>query len=86
MMLNRQNDAVGITKGYKKDNLRFLYPDDYHQFFSVVPNMKHAFELEFLFQTGMRIGEAQTVKIEDIDFTRLLISDRTSSSSFTLFH
>lgn len=68
MEIKRQIDVIGLSKGYEKDNLRFLFPSEYFDFFAVIPNPDHAFWFKFLFQTGMRIGEARMIKVEDIDF------------------
>ncbi len=82
-----QRDIRGLCKDHQRDNLRFLYPDDYFALFSVVPNPKHQFNLKFLFGTGVRIGEAQEIRVRDINFDRrqitILKSKRTRKGKTT---
>lgn len=83
MEIKRQKDVIGLSKGYEKDNLRFLFPSEYFDFFAVIPNPDHAFCFKFLFQTGMRIGEARVIKVEDIDFDhRQFIVKRSEKQTY----
>jgi len=60
----------------ERNNLRILRPDEYRRFFSVIPNDDHLFNLKFLFLTGMRISEAQSILVKDINLEHRIITVR----------
>jgi integrase/recombinase XerD len=50
-----------------------LDPEEITEFFDYVPSMKYRAALMLCYGAGLRLGEAVTVKVEDIDSKRMLI-------------
>jgi len=57
----------------KRNKLRYLYPNEWTLYSNAILNTKHFFWCEFLLKTGMRINEARTTTIKDINFDRKFI-------------
>jgi integrase len=56
----------------KRDKLRFFYPSEWYRFHSCLEGNKKFF-YEFLINTGMRYGEAESIRVKDIDLERKTI-------------
>src|SRR5215468_8910299 len=53
--------------------LRFLYPEEVRQFLSCVQSIKHRTILTICYAAGLRISEAISLKVADIDSKRMVI-------------
>lgn len=73
----RLNPAINIVLPKKQTR----YPDvlskeEVKRLFSVLSNIKHRFLLKLIYSAGLRVSEAVTLKITDLDFDRRMIHIR----------
>lgn len=60
----------------KRNNLRFFYPNEWFRFISEVVNPKHSFWFKLLINTGLRINEARTLLVSDVNLERRYMTIR----------
>lgn len=58
----------------KRNTLRFFYPEEWWKFTGVITNLYHLFIFEFLLNTGLRIQEARTLRIKNINLERKFLT------------
>jgi len=65
----------------KRNTLRFFYPNEWFMFRSQVTNRKHRFLFELLLNTGLRINEARTLLVSDINLERKYLTIRNGKGN-----
>ena len=58
----------------KRNTLRFFYPQEWYNFLNGITNLVHRFIFLFLLHTGMRIAEAKSIKVKNINLDRQYIT------------
>lgn len=60
----------------KRNTLRFFYPNEWYRFIAEVTNPNHWFWFRLLLQTGLRINEARTLLVSDVNLERRYLTIR----------
>jgi integrase/recombinase XerD len=73
-VLKREWDPIAIPRMRREKKLPVvLSKEEVQQLFSVIRNDKHLAIMTLIYSAGLRMGEARTLKIEDIDSKRMQI-------------